>query len=238
MTTSQILEERTELRSDWKPVVTVDMILRGAGADPKAIRARQPRMVVLANRAIVEGMGWIHPRAALRGMPVRDVDGARVLLEDGAELRGAGVASHLAGAKSIVAVVATIGKKLEHEIERLRERDVLYQLVLDGFGTAAMSELVHLITGDIEAKARATRQKATNPLYPGSNKWDLSNGQRQIFSLVDSRIVGVSLNASFMMTPRKSASFLIGLGPKVRTRNDLCEECDASTSCRHKRPAH
>jgi hypothetical protein len=238
MRTSQILEERMELRSDWKPMVTVDMVLRGAGADPKAIRERQPGMVALANRAIVEGTAWIHPLAALRSMPVHDVHGARVLLENGAELRGAGVASQLAGAKSIVAVVATIGKKLEHEIERLRERDVLYQLVLDGFGTAAIGEFVHLIARDIEAKARATRQKATNPLYPGSNRWELSDGQRQIFSLVDSRMVGVSLNASFMMTPRKSASFLIGLGPKVRVGNDLCEECDASNFCRHKRPAH
>ena len=234
MKTSHILQECTEVRNDWKLAIATDMVLRAQGADPKIVRARQPQLVALAERAIAEGMPLIHPKAAIREMQVLEVASGRVFLDGGAELHSMGPARLLAGAESIVAVVATVGGELEQEIERLRGRDLLYQLALDGFGTAAISEFTAAITRDIHARTTGRGQSTAKPLYPGMAGWELAAGQSQIFSLVDGGSVGVALNSCHMMTPRKSVSFVVGMGRKIRAGHDTCNQCEASDRCRHK----
>ena len=234
MATGHILEPGPRWLGNTKLAITTEMVLHAQGMDPKRIRARQLRLVAIAGRAIAEGMRWIHPKAVFRTLQVLKIERSSVLLDCGAHLRASGLALRLAGAASLVAVVATLGNELERAVTRMRNRDLLFQLALDGLGTAAIGEIIRLTTRDLRATAKAAGMQITNPLYPGMKGWDLAIGQQQIFSLVDARSVGVSLNRTFMMTPVKSASFLIGIGPTIRPAPDICEECDVSPSCRHK----
>lgn len=48
-------------------------------------------------------------------------------------------------------------------------------------------------------------------LSPGYGKWDLAE-QRVLLSLLPSERIGVSLNESSMIVPRKSISFCVGMG--------------------------
>jgi len=234
MRTVPIPEEASELRTAWKLVIPVDLVLRGQGADPRLVRKRQPQLVTLAERAIAEGLKHIAPEAVLRRRRIHRILDDRVKLEGGLELHGRGVAGPLAGADSIVAVVATLGAGLEQEIARLRNRELLFQLALDGFGTAAIGELGNRVLVEIGERAAREGKSTTAPLYPGAGPWELSVGHSQIFSLVDAHSIGVRLTSSFMMKPRKSLSFLVGLGQNLSNGIGGCRECERSDRCRHR----
>ncbi|MBZ5526696.1 MAG: hypothetical protein LAN71_02180 [Acidobacteriia bacterium] len=53
--------------------VDVDQVLRAQGADPGKLRARQPRAVDLAERALREGMQVLAPRVLCRSFTVQSV---------------------------------------------------------------------------------------------------------------------------------------------------------------------
>jgi hypothetical protein len=76
---------------------------------------------------------------------------------------------------------------------------------------------------------------APSIFYPGTNDWELVAAQTELFSLVDAAPFGVRLMASFLMTPCKSVSMVIGPGKKMRAAMaEPCDECGASSTCRHR----
>jgi len=220
-----------ELRLDWRLDIDTDMVLGAQGVDQKRIRARRPQYLRLVEEALAECSNAMRPKAAIRTIAVLASGPHRLRLEDGGELRGTTLCSRLQGAESLVAVVATIGDQIEN---RAKERPLLRGLILDGIATAAINSLTSSILNQLRASAAQRGRYLTNPLHPGMTGWELSQGQAQIFSFVDGRKAGVTLNTSFMMAPVKSVSFLIGVGSQVATGPIACAECGAARRCRYK----
>jgi hypothetical protein len=102
MTSTPTVTAQTEIRTDWQLSITVGMVLRGQGGDPNNVRQRQPRLVDLAERAIAEGTPWLRPQIAF----------SILILSNGTELRGFGIARKLTCAASVIAGVATLGSEL------------------------------------------------------------------------------------------------------------------------------
>ena len=201
------------------------------GADPRPIRRRQPRFVTLVAEIVAERAALLRPRAVFREIAVRNEGAGRLLLEDGTELRSETLRQRLAGAESVLAVVGTIGNELEDSAE---SHGLEQRLILDALGTAGITALTESILYDTRTRAKQQGLEVTRALNPGMKGWELAEGQTQIFALVDRRAVGVSLNSTFMMTPRKSVSFLVGIGSTVKEGPRTCEECGAAAHCRHK----
>jgi hypothetical protein len=234
MTQDSILHETTQFRSDWQLAITVDMVLRGQGADPLKIRARQPQLVALAERAIAEGTGLIHPQAAFRRLDICGISQSCVTLKGGSELQGFGIALKLAGCRGVFLAVATLGKELEEEMSKAAQTNLPWEFALDGFGTAAVGLLSNSICRFIAELTAKEGLRATNQSYPGMRGWPLAEGQTQIFTQVDAQSIGVSLNPSFLMVPRKSLSIAVGFGTQEQPPVHLCDECSVSAKCRHK----
>ena len=57
-------------------------------------------------------------------------------------------------------------------------------------------------------------------------------GQPQIFALVDPSKAGVKLTSGGMMIPKKSVSFVVGLGPEMSQAN-MCSVCSLKETCRY-----
>lgn len=214
--------------------VDVDQVLRAQGADPARIRARQPRAVALAERALREGKRVLDPRVVCRADTVRSVRHERVLLGGGGELRGAFVAQQLGSAERIVVIVATLGEKMDQRIVEAQSYDVSLALALDGFGTAAIEALSMSICRHFGEVAARESLHSSLPLSPGMSGWDLRTGQREIFGLVDAASIGVRLSPAFLMIPQKSLSLVIGMGKDVREGGSLCEFCNLRETCRHR----
>jgi hypothetical protein len=227
--------EHTEIRRDWQFSVDADMVLQRQGANARKVRLRQPRLVALAEQAIAEGQSLIQPAVAYRMLKIQEVQPALVLLANGMKLKGHGIARKLAGAELAIATVATVGAEIETQILRATKQDPPFALALDGYATAAVGALIVAFRQYFAELLAARQLTTTTPLYPGTNDWELAAAQTELFSLVDAVPIGVSLTTSFLMTPCKSVSMVIGAGKKMpATMLEPCEECGASSTCRHR----
>jgi hypothetical protein len=162
----------------------------------------------------VEGTPWLRPQIAFSILDVLEPKPGCVVLSNGTELRGFGIARKLTGAASVIAAVATLGSELERHIQGATQEQPTFALSLDGFGTAAIRALTTALRHFFAQKAGGTLA-TTAPLYPGMRGWELAPAQTQLFSLVDASAIGVTLNSSFLMIPTKSVSMVIGVGTKL-----------------------
>ena len=237
MTARPFATGHTEILRDWELAISADMVLQRQGANVRKVRARQPRLVTLAERAIAEGQSLIQPQVAYQVLRIKEAQRALVILENGEQLKGVTVARKLAGATFVVAVIATVGGKIEREMQRATKEQAALGLALDGYGSAAVGALITGVRRYIAERAQAAGLTTTTPLYPGTHGWELAAAQKELFSLVNAAPIGVKLTSSFLMMPCKSVSMLIGAGMKLKsTDDDPCEECDAATTCRYKSP--
>jgi hypothetical protein len=98
-------------------------------------------LVALDERAIAEGTPWLRPQIAFSILEVLNPKPHRVILSNGTELRGFGIARKLTCAASVIAAVATLGSELERQIQGATQEQPTLALSLDGFGTAAIRAL-------------------------------------------------------------------------------------------------
>ena len=64
----------------WDLRLDVDTVLRAQGADPAAIRKRNPRLVKSTERALDEGSLLLQPRVETRRLLVEDLRHERIKL--------------------------------------------------------------------------------------------------------------------------------------------------------------
>ena len=191
--------------------IDVDMVLRGQGADPAVMRQRRPNLVALAEQALAEGRQLIQPVATYRILPVENMSTESFTLAGDIWLTGPFVAQHLAGAQQIALLVCTLGSGLENKIAELAHENPAYTFALDGFGSVAATALRVAVCDELKAESKAAGFYTSIPLIPGMNNWLVDVGQPQIFAALDTIGIGVSLNDSAQMNPRKSISMLIGI---------------------------
>lgn len=144
---------------------------------------------------------------------IRDVGslldpGAAWTLIPGSEANGHPI---FAGAVEIALGVLTIGPRLEEECAReLGDGDLLRGLILDALGSSAVVQVFRAVERRIVAEGLARGLWPSRRYSPGYRDWPLEE-QRFLFSKVDAAAIGVRLNESCMMIPRKSNSFRINL---------------------------
>lgn len=216
----------------WPLQISVDDILRGQGADPQIVHSRKPMLAAAAERARADGQSLVHPVALTREYGVREHRHERVILENDARLTGPLVTRHLAGAQRLIAVICTIGSELENTVSRLLGEDSLYALALDGLGNAAVEILSQQICAHLGVQTQTEALTASTPLSPGSPEWPVEIGQEEIFALLEPSKAGVTLTSGGMMVPKKSMSFVVGIGPDM-SQTGLCTMCSLSETCRY-----
>jgi hypothetical protein len=114
--------------------------------------------------------------------------------------------------------VCTIGPRLEFEsLRRAEDGSSLDALVLDAMGTVAVESVAEGTAGVIRARAAELGLKGGVRFSPGYGKWPWVE-QRSLFNIIDGGVVGVKLNSSCIMEPRKSVSFAMRIGVKPDAR--------------------
>lgn len=219
---------------DWDLRPNVDMVLRALGADSGRAGKGSPAAVGLAEEAVTAGQGLLQPAVVAASCAVTGLRHQRLQLEGGGYLAGPLINEHLYGARSVVAVVCTIGPALETEASGWFARDPALSVALDALGSAAVDMLVAALCQRVGDEAVAEGLQTTMPLSPGLTGWPVATGQRQLFALVDASSAGVTLTGSYMMLPRKSASLVIGIGPQVDRGGEPCDYCSMAATCRYR----
>jgi hypothetical protein len=156
----------------------------------------------------------------------------QIHLEKAKKLTGPLVTRHLAGAQRVVAAVCSIGSDLEDEATRIFPENPLYAMALDGLGNAGVESLAQQVCSRIAQKIMIEGDQASTPLSPGNPEWPVEIGQPQVFALLHPADIGINLTSGGMMIPKKSISFIVGIGQQMSQAN-LCEVCSLSTTCRY-----
>ena len=218
----------------WDLRLDVDAVLRGQGADPAAIRRRSPRLIEFAGRALEEGGPLLQPRVQARRLLVEDLRHERLKLEGDGRLSGGLLAQHMGGAQEIVIVLCTVGEALERRAAEVSKEDAVYGLALDGVGSAGVEALANAACALFEEDATKEDCQVTIPLSPGMVGWPVEQGQPQIFGLLDAGEIDVRLTESMMMVPRKSLTFVLGIGKELMAGGRTCDYCSLKETCRYR----
>ena len=98
--------------------------------------------------------------------------------------------------------------------------------MLDSVGSAAVESLAEHVNDLLCQAAIAEGIRVTNRISPGYAGWDTAQ-QRELFRLCPGTSIGVLLNEACFMTPVKTISFLVGIGPEARVDHyfSQCARC-------------
>jgi hypothetical protein len=150
--------------------------------------------------------------------------------EGGAAFEGPLVARALAGATQVALAVTTIGPALEEQVDELFKVDPVRALALDGAGVAAIGAVSKMVVDRIRAEASARGLGSGMRASPGQEGWSIWQ-QRALFSVVPAGQIGVCLADTCLMLPRKSNSFVVGLGPEMQPGAVTCDFCSKRGRC-------
>jgi hypothetical protein len=141
-------------------------------------------------------------------------------------------------ADGLVLGLVTVGAGIEQRVTELLGRgEASRALLLDAAGSAAAEEAAHRLSMRVVGGRTSAGADAACRISPGYGRWSLS-AQEALFSFLPHEALGVSLNPSLMMVPRKSISFALWIGARTVPRSGLsgCDTCGLP-QCRYRRSA-
>jgi hypothetical protein len=219
-----------------KPEIKLDIeaVLKGQGADPAIIAARKPVLLKIAQTALDIGLPLIRPSYFNRSLSVISFNNDEFLLEGEVRINSSKVTRLLYGADAVEMVICSIGEQLEKRSAEIFSTDAALALALDGLANAAVDQLMESICCELEAEAQAESLRTSMPVSPGSREWPLEIGQPILFGTIKPDPAVIRLNDSFLMIPKKSSSFIVGIGKDIKKSGKTCDHCSARETCRYK----
>ncbi len=205
-----------ELQENLDLIYDVDAVLRGQGADAAILRARRPGLVKVAEKAMQESFSLLLPKVIYQEYEVEGVLHERILLQGGRKIDSKLLAQHLGGASRLIVILATIGEKLEEQVSKIWDADMVYALALDGAGSASVEALANAACLYFEKQAEQEKLEASIPFSPGMVDWTVHDGQPQIFNLLGEEGSIVNLTPSCIMIPQKSLTMIMGIGAEFK----------------------
>lgn len=153
-----------------------------------------------------------------------------VHLEDGIGFKSPILAKVLEHCDTLILFIATIGSALEEEAARLNEDNRLTRAyILDRLGSLTAEHVVNDFYGNMKHHYAQKGYGVTLRFSPGYCDWPITE-QRKLLHLVDAEMIGVTVNESCLMRPRKSVSGVFGLFPQAvngkKPVYNPCVHCD------------
>ena len=176
--------------------------------------------------ALALGERLMEPRAVYRAAPVTgqagdglDAGGERLTIPEIGRLWGA--LTHVGAA------ICTVGDPIAERVRLLFDaREFPLAVMLDSVGSAAVESLAEHVNDLLCQAALPDGLRVTNRISPGYAGWDTAE-QALLFRLCSGAPIGVSLNQACFMTPVKTISLLVGVGPEARVDHYFtqCRRC-------------
>lgn len=142
-------------------------------------------------------------------------------------LAGEDINAHLSKAEKCALMAVTLGLEVDRRIAYYSKTDLAKGLIFDACAAAAVEALCDTVQDEIVLKAGAIGLEATSRYSPGYGDFDIAI-QKEICKLLKTyERVGLSVNDSSIMIPRKSVTAVIGLQKeKCSDKGHKCKNCD------------
>ena len=200
--------------------------LRIRGGDA-ALRGR-------VERAADELAESLTPRWVWRAFPLRHTDAGEAL--DGCEvlLTGALAARMLRSCDTAVLLCCTLGLAFERRLRALERRDMGEAVILDACGSAWVESGCDM--AERELAERFAPRHLTDRFSPGYGDLPLSLQPSVLAALDAERRLGIHLSESFLMTPSKSVTAVLGVSDEPQpARVRGCGYCAMRESCEYRK---
>jgi hypothetical protein len=228
------------IKRDWIIDLDEDQLMRVQGAGFARL-LEQPNRRDAWQAALAEARVLVQPAAVWDSFPIQSINHEHVLLANGVKIGGGPVTRVVGGASDLIVAVCTIGPGIESRASELqRSKEMFYAMMLSDLGSWAVDDVRQQVCHWLEEEAARRGLRVSVSLSPGESEWSVRD-QPAIFSLLDTRPVGVSLGPSMVMSPIKSLSLIMGVGaqPMGVEGGSNCDFCTIRERCtyRHARDA-
>jgi hypothetical protein len=167
--------------------------------------------------------GLMRPQATARRIDVAHYDDKRLTLVDGTVFEDIAFEHILDGARTVIAVVLTVGRALDEAVIDTMEGgrfEPLDALFLETAGWLGIEWTTRAFVTDLQKRVAGEGVRVTRRLGPGYQykvggeqvHWPLEQ-QHRLFSVFDGMEIPVTLMESCAMLPKMSRSGLYGLTP-------------------------
>ena len=195
---------------------------------------RKPALVEAAKDVIDAIEQLAEPAAAYEILPIHKVDKTSALVGDSVHLDLGPHADLLAPAKRVFVYAITLGPQIETYVEQLfASEQIVEGYLLDSAAVVALGLAGQHITHLVESTAAEAGWGVGCRLSPGSLVgWPLRD-QTKLVKMVSCDEIGVILTEGHMLTPHKSATGLVGLGPAYEAAKvgSVCHLCRLRDTC-------
>ncbi|MGB2782465.1 MAG: vitamin B12 dependent-methionine synthase activation domain-containing protein [Atribacterota bacterium] len=217
-----------------------DEVLRYLGYSKRKMVAPKEIVLQIVREEIARSYNLFEPQGIYSPIKIRQIsfsDGRVVLENDFVVNFNNLVISLLKGTNCLVLGVVTVGSTLENNVSELFARgEYPRAIALDAVGTVAVEALSKYVRNLICQEVKDRNLQITRHFSPGYNDWDI-NQQKVIFKIIPADKIGVKLTESCMMLPRKSLSWIIGIGKDISIlskEKDTCKICKLK-SCQYRK---
>ncbi|MGM9551125.1 MAG: methionine synthase [Clostridia bacterium] len=152
------------------------------------------------------------------------------------KLMGKDIAKHLEGCKSCCFMSATLGSEIDRLIRIKNNVDVSDALILDACASVGVESLCDNAQGYIEKELLKNNMYITDRFSPGYGDFPIGT-QKDICEATQShKMMGLSYTQSFLLTPFKSVTAVIGISDAPRKKRITgCKNCFLSGECQYRK---
>lgn len=170
----------------------------------------EPAMEKAIRTAIEEGYRMIEGKGVYRTLEITGMSDNLVLTkETGTLFTGEKMVKLLRNCDYATLIVATIGPRIENEVDRLGKNEPAHAYFLERVGAWMADYMGIWLDRMLEREIIRAGYSRTYRFGVGYGDWPLSS-QTEVMALTHADQIGVTLNESFIMLPRLSISAVIG----------------------------
>lgn len=208
----------------------VDDALRFMGV-PK--EARSGEMAERAYRTFELLEGFIRPRRVWGRFSVL-ADDRGIRLDEAVRIESGSLARLMAHSRECWVMAVTLGPEVDRRILLAQKQDMLDGMVLDACASVRADALCDEVEGEIFRELREG-EHPTMRFSPGYGDAPLTASADLIALLDATRRIGLAMTRSYMMTPVKSVTALIGISDQNEDRTRDCSRCSARPDCPYRK---
>ena len=208
----------------------VDDALRFMGV-PK--EARSGEMAERAYRTFELLEGFIRPRRIWGRFSVL-ADDRGIRLDEAVRIESGSLARLMAHSRECWVMAVTLGPEVDRRILLAQKQDMLDGMALDACASVRADVLCDEVEGEIFRELREG-EHPTMRFSPGYGDAPLTASADLIALLDATRRIGLAMTRSYMMTPIKSITALIGISDRNEDRTRNCSRCAARPDCPYRK---
>jgi len=182
--------------------------------------------------AMIEREALARPAFGYRILPVQSVRGEAIDVGD-AELDAPALVAEVGELRAVAAAACTLGTAIQERVSALfatRRRSLA--LALDTVANELLFRLADRAFATVRREARRAGLGTGIEASPGDPGVPLEQ-QARVLALADAARIGIHTSGAGMLSPVKSLSFLVALGPDLRRRSasGRCNCCPSRDRC-------